>query len=59
MNIFGFKIMPKSEYQTLTDLVCSTINEMNAQTGELCRLKEIEQKYIALTDRDEKGRFVK
>jgi hypothetical protein len=59
MNIFGFKIMTKSEYQILTELVCNTVNEMNAQLGELYRLKEIEAKYKKLTDRDEKGRFVK
>ena len=59
MNIFGFKIMSKNTYQLLQNLVNGQRKELVSQREELCRLKEIEAKYKKLTDRDEKGRFVK
>ena len=66
MNIFGFKIMPKSEYHELIKRLVkkqATIIEqqdhISALTEESKRLLNIEKKYKKLTDRDEKGRFVK
>lgn len=45
MNILGLTIISKKKYRDLE--------------SELCRLKDIEVEYLRLTDRDEKGRFVR
>lgn len=45
MNILGLTIIRKKNYQKLE--------------SELCRLKDIEVKYVRLTDRDDAGRFVR
>lgn len=45
MNILGLAIVKQRKYLLME--------------AELVRLKEIESRYIRLTDRDAKGRFVK
>ena len=66
MNIFGYVVMKQSEFDLVllrSKIRANTIRDQQEHISTLVRenkrLKEIEAKYEKLTDRDEKGRFVK
>jgi len=66
MNIFGYVVMKQSEFKLVllrSDIRANTIKEqqelIHTLVRENKRLLEVEAKYKKLTDRDEKGRFVK
>ena len=66
MNIFGYVVMKQSEFKLVllrSDIRANTIKEqqelIHTLVRENKRLLEVEAKYEKLTDRDEKGRFVK
>jgi hypothetical protein len=66
MNIFGYVVMKQSEFNLVllgSNIRANTIREQQELIRTLVRenkrLLEVEAKYKKLTDRDEKGRFVK
>ena len=66
MNIFGYVVMKQSAVQQVLLKLSMQANTIREQQGHIYtltkenkRLLDIEAKYKKLTDRDERGRFVK